>query len=103
MRIIDSSSNPRIQRVRKILIRHDPNHFLIEGSKLLEEAIVSGMKIEEVFLTQDALQQNANLVQKLETRNVSINRISSRLSNLISDLETPPGMTSILKKPAHGK
>jgi len=103
MRTIESSSNPRIQKARKVLLRRDPDHFLIEGSKLFEEAIRSGMQIEEAYLTQEALLANGNLMQELETKKVPVNRISSRLAKLISDVDTPPGLTAILRKPGPPK
>ena len=99
MRMIESSSNPRIQRARKILLRRDPDYFLVEGAKLFEEAIRSRMKIEEAYVTQEAMSENAQLIHDIESRNVAVNRISPRLTKLISDLETPPGLIAILKRP----
>jgi TrmH family RNA methyltransferase len=76
---------------------------VVEGSKLFEEAIRSEMRMEEAFLTQEALSANGHLLQQLEAKKIPVNRIASRLAKLVSDLETPPGLTAIIKKPQSGK
>ena len=102
MRILESSSNPRIQKVKKTLSRKNPDEFVIEGSKLFEEALQSGMQFEEAYFTEEAAARYPDIVRNLQTRDVSLNRISARIAKQISDVETPPGLIAILKKPEYG-
>jgi RNA methyltransferase, TrmH family len=99
MRTIESTSNPRIQRARRVLQKRDRAHFLIEGAKLFEEAIRSGIRIEEAYFTEEAFLENRILVGELEAKDVVINRITRRLAKLITDLETPPGLIAMVKRP----
>jgi len=103
MRTLESSSNPRIQNARKVLARKDPGLFVIEGTKLFEEAIQSRMTFEEVFVTREAWNRNQNTMERLERENIAINFISARLAKHVSDLDTPPGLTAILRRPAPTK
>jgi TrmH family RNA methyltransferase len=99
MRLIQSASNSRIQQARKILNRKDPDRFLIEGKKLLEEALSSGIFLEEVFVSEEAAINHRALIDRLEQEHVAVHLISTTLARLVSDVETPPGISGIAKKP----
>ena len=99
MRLIQSPSNPGIRRVREILKGKDENLFVIEGKKLFDEAIRSGVLIEEVFATDEISKMHKNLLTKLEQQNVPIRLISARVARLISDVHTPPGLSGIARRP----
>jgi TrmH family RNA methyltransferase len=99
MHRIQSASNSRLQQARKILKRKDPDRFLIEGKKLFEEALSSGIEVEEVFISEESIKTYSGLIDRLEQANVPIHRIPTKLTRLISDVEAPPGISGIAKRP----
>jgi len=98
---IESSSNPKIQRARRIMKRKEPGTLLIEGPTMIEEALAAGIDFQEVFATEEASFKNAPLIAQLAGRKMEIHHISKKLANTISDLETPPGLLAIVQAPSN--
>lgn len=101
MRVIRSTTNPRLQHARKVLRGKEKRFFTIEGAKLFEEAIRSGMFFEEIFVTGETSEQNREMLTFLEQKGVPVNLISSRLAHSISDVQAAPGLIALLKRPFH--
>jgi RNA methyltransferase, TrmH family len=98
-RSIQSSSNPRIQAARKLLKRRKDKSFLIEGKKLFEEAIRSRLSFKEVFVTPEIWESKLPLFTDLERDHVPIYVSSAKILKTISDVETPPGLIGVVKRP----
>ena len=96
MRKIESSDNPRIKRVQKILRGKAKTHFLIEGKKLLEEAIDSGVALEEVFVSAEFQRHHAALLKRV---NCEVVEVPPNLMKTISDVETPQGAVAVALRP----
>src|SRR5262245_61498250 len=97
MRKIESGENPRIKRVQKILRGREKTRFLIEGRKLLEEAIDSGVAFEEVFATSEFQKREARLLKRLD---LEVVEVSPSLMKVISDVETPQGVVAVALRPS---
>lgn len=99
MRMIQSSTNPRIQKAKKIGKNRNEKLFLIEGKKLLLEAIGSRLKCEEVFVTPEVWAKEKQWLKPLEEQGTTIYLVTPRLLKSISDVQTPQGMLGVARKP----
>ncbi len=102
MRVIQSSSNPRIQKVKKISRKRQASVFLVEGKKLLLEATHAGLKCEEIYVTPENWAQEKHWLEPLEEGGTSIYLVSPGILKSISDVETPQGILGLVQKPAAG-
>lgn len=89
--IVTSPSNDLIKKVNKLRkkkYRKEYSSFVIESKKLIEEAFLSGLEVEEVLIRSDK-----------EPLNYSANYtfIEENLFNKISSLVTPDGYMAIVK------
>ena len=73
--------------------------FFCEGSKLLEEAILSGMNVKKVFFTQKALEHFQNLLSSCNCDEYYL--VSDEVYEKLSVEEAPQGIFSIIEKPSH--
>jgi len=89
--------NPRLDRVRALRTkkgRREQGRFAIEGATLLHEAVRSGVRVEELFGTPDAL-ESAQSARDLEAAGVPAYRVDERTMHRLSDLETAPGLIAV--------
>src|SRR5438477_407073 len=89
--------NPRLDRVRALRTkkgRREQGRFAIEGATLLHEAVRSGVRIEEIFGTPEAL-ESAHSARDLEAAGVPAYRVDERTMRRLSDLETAPGLVAV--------
>ncbi len=86
--------NPRVDRVRALRTkkgRREQSRFAIEGATLLDEALRSGIRVEEVYGTPEAL-QSAPSARELEASGVPVYRVDERTMRRLSDLQISPGL-----------
>jgi TrmH family RNA methyltransferase len=89
--------NPRLDRVRDLRTkkgRREHGRFAIEGATLLREALRSGVSIEELYGTPDALESSES-AREAELTGAQIYRIDERTMKRLSDLETAPGLLAV--------
>jgi RNA methyltransferase, TrmH family len=103
MRMIQSSSNPSIQKVKKIVKNRQERLFLIEGKKLLMEAADAGLNYQEIFVTPEVWAKEQSWLEPQEHRGASVYLVNPRLMKLISDVETPQGILGLAQKPSPAK
>ncbi len=87
----------RIARARELLSvkgRREHGRFSFEGPTLLEEALRSGVAIEELYVTQRVLDANAT-VAALDRAGPPVYLTDERTMGKISDLETPTGLVAV--------
>ncbi len=94
MKKIESSVNPRIKNLKKVISGKNKNYWIIEGKRLFREAIESGVAITEVFVTKAAWNQEL----AREFKNAEIVMIPDSLMSSISTLETPPGILAVARR-----
>jgi len=73
--------------------------ILLEGIKLVEEAIAADHPIEAVWLTEAFASTNYELTAHLEERVRKFHRISPRTLRDLTALETPPGIVAVAEQP----
>lgn len=89
--------HPRIAAARDLgraRVRRERGRFLIEGPTLLGEALRSGLAVEELFGTAEALAGAADLVAAAEAAGTAVFAIPERALARLSDLDTPPGLAA---------
>lgn len=71
--------------------------FAIEGVKLFEEAILSGMKFDSVFFTEKAMGTCGDLLEKVSGANLYL--VTDEVYAKLSDESAPQGIFAVVKKP----
>ena len=97
-----SPHNPRLERVRDLRTprgRREQGRFAFEGPTLVAEARSSGLAIEELYTTPEALAAHGALVAELEAAGLAVFEIPQRALARLSDLETPPGLLAVARTP----
>ena len=87
----------RVQRARELLAtkgRREYGRFTFEGPTLLNEALQSGVAIDEIYATDAVFDQNPAL-EALETRGIEIAIVDDRTARKLSDLDTPTGLVAV--------
>lgn len=72
--------------------------FPIEGIKLFDEAVLSGMKIESVFFTKKAMSLYGNKLEMLTDTVFYL--VTDEVYEKLSDESAPQGILALVRKPA---
>ncbi len=98
--MITSSQNPKIQWVRSLQSRsrqrREAGAFVIEGVRLVEEALVAGYKAQLVLYSNDLSLKGQELVRAFETQGAPVEQVSSKVMRAASDTDTPQGILVVL-------
>ena len=101
--MITSSSNPRVkwvralQRVRKS--RDAEGVFVIEGQRLMQEALASAVQPHMLMHTENLTPEDQDLIDGMANRGAEVVPVTEAVMAVCSDLETPPGLLAVLDKP----
>jgi TrmH family RNA methyltransferase len=94
--MITSVRNPKIQGIRSLQgrskARREAGSFVVEGVRLVEEAVNSAWKARAAFYTRDLDIRGQNLVDALKTGNIPLEEVSEGVMKAISDTKTPQGI-----------
>lgn len=100
--VITSKDNEIIKHIKKLKDkkeRDEFNEFVVEGIKMLEEAINEGANIKTVVVCDDCL-GNSKIATDLlyEIAKENIIYVSEKIFKLISDVMTPQGILAVVEK-----
>jgi len=101
MATVTGAHADRVGRVRDLQTakgRKEHARFAFEGPTLLEEALRSGVAVEELYVTEAVLAANAR-VRELDERGTPVFIVDDRTLRKISDLETPTGLVAVAPQP----
>ena len=108
MLTLTSKDNAQIKNVIKLqksaAHRRRSGLFVAEGLRVCEDAMRSGEQIEALFLTENALQKNGEVCEKLCAYAGKTYTLPPELFAHISDTQTPQGVLGVIKtldKSAH--
>ena len=98
--VITSKDNEKIKEIKKLKekkYREETNLFVVEGIKIVKEAIEYDADIQKIVISNDAIgyevdEEVLKLIQKYEVMIVSQNVFES-----ISDVKTPQGILAVIK------
>ncbi|HJS19025.1 MAG TPA: RNA methyltransferase [Anaerolineales bacterium] len=99
--MITSSQNSKIKLVRALLgrakERHEANAFVVEGVRLVEEAVKSNWKIQFALYDETLNDRGKLQVEGLKSRGVDVEMVSESLMKSLSETETPQGILAVLQ------
>lgn len=100
--MITSSQNPKLKLVRALSgrsrERREENAFVIEGVRLIEEAILAGWQFEFTLYSGDGLSERGrDLIDVLTAYRIDIEEVSGDLLQKVSETENPQGILAVLK------
>lgn len=98
--MITSSKNPKIQWVRSLQSRsrqrREAGAFVIEGVRLVEEALAADYKAQLVLYSNDLNPQGQELVRSFQSQGAPIEQVSTRVMRAASDTDSPQGILVVL-------
>ncbi len=98
--MITSSQNSKIKLVRALpgraKERREANAFVVEGVRLVEEAVNSDWKFQFALYDDSLRERGLKLVKKLEDKKIEVEKVESRLMQSLSETETPQGILAVL-------
>jgi TrmH family RNA methyltransferase len=99
--VITSSQNAKIKLVRSLLgrakERREANAFVVEGVRLVEEAIYSNWKFQFALYDETLNERGRSHVEGLKSRGVEVEVVSESLMKSLSETETPQGILAVLE------
>ena len=99
--MITSSQNSKIKLVRVLLgrsrERREANAFIVEGVRLVEEAIQSNWNFQFALYNEALSDRGRLIVESLQSRDVDVEMVSDSLMNSLSETETPQGILAVLE------
>jgi TrmH family RNA methyltransferase len=95
--LISSTSNPRVQRARRLKRKADRDAagaFLIESLMTLEAATEAGIDVAETFVDADA----ASVIDRCEALGLAVTRVSAHVLRALADTSTPQDLVAVAAK-----
>ena len=104
MKEIRSLTNPRLKYARSLhrrRYREQEGKCLVEGVRLLEDAVAAGVEIEAVFYTDRLLarERGRQLLQECQGRGSSCYRLPEAVLASLAETESPQGVVAVVKYP----
>ena len=102
MQQITSKENKLIKHIIKLKekkYRKEYNEYIIEGAKIVQEAIQEKVKIKQIIISENAI--NTDLILnhlKEEQQKINYIKVPSNIFKLISEVEKPQGVLAIIEK-----
>ncbi|HEY7409704.1 MAG TPA: RNA methyltransferase [Vicinamibacteria bacterium] len=98
---VSSASNPLVKRLRALKRRGDDASCLLEGPKLVGEALSAGIVLEAVVASPRFLAAPAGraLVAACAAAGLEVRRIEDRLLDALSEAEASQGVLALARRP----
>lgn len=103
MQVITSKDNEAIKNIRKLKekkYRDLSNEYIVEGMKLIKEAIEENVKIKQIVVCEDCLKEDGCAEQKFlyQIAKYDCIYVSSKIFSLLTDVVNPQGMLAVIEK-----
>jgi TrmH family RNA methyltransferase len=99
--VITSSQNAKVKLVRALLgrpkERREANAFVVEGVRLVEEAVHSNWGFRFVLYDQALSERGRSQVEGLKSRGIDVEMVSDSLMKSLSETETSQGILAVLQ------
>lgn len=96
---ITSASNERIKHARRVRDGREPGLIFIEGVRLAEEALRSGLTIDTCFAVQREEPRQNELLSLLTSQNVSVQFTTPEVLSVLSDTVQSQGVILLAQRP----
>lgn len=101
--MITSSSNPRLKRARLLLQsgkrRRAENIFVLEGARLIEDALGTGVKPEYILYSANASETSQALIQQAVSLPLVCLEVETELFEELSDTQNSQGILAVCPQP----
>jgi TrmH family RNA methyltransferase len=98
--MITSAQNPKLKLIRSLMgrskERREANAFVVEGVRLVEEAVNAGWKFQFALYTDGLSDRGRSLLNKLFSSQIDTEEVAGDLLQKLSDTETPQGVLAVL-------
>ena len=107
MQVISSRDNEIVKSIRKLKekkYRDIENCYVIEGIKLIKEAISENAKIKEIVVCEECI--NSGEIDKdamYEIAKYNVIYVTEKVFNAITDVKSPQGILAVIEKNASNK
>lgn len=104
--LISSYKNNKIKALRSLYkkkYQRKKGEIVLEGIRIIEDALAEGAKIKRVFYVKDLLEKNraAKLINQLKADNIELIAITEELCDRVSDVENSQGIIAVVKRPEY--
>lgn len=100
--MITSNQNSKIRRVRELLARRSERDasgtFVVEGVRLVEEALSSGWPVELVLFSGQLSVRGQRALNGLAEGGVDVEEIAAHLMDGLTDTETSQGILAVIRR-----
>ena len=103
MQVITSKDNEMVKQIKKLKekkYRDETGCFIVEGIKLLKEALQEKMKIQTIVICEECVQDGTlsqNLLYEIAKQNCIY--VSAKIFDLLTDVTNPQGILAVVYKP----
>ena len=98
--IISSSSNERIKHARRVRDGREEGLILVEGLRLAEEALRSGLRVEAALVSAGTAEARlATLITQIEAQQAPVWQVRHEVLNALTDTVQSQGVALIAKRP----
>lgn len=98
--MITSNQNPKIKFVRSLFgrakERRDAGAFVIEGVRLVEEAIKANWPIQFILFDDSLSERGKTKIENLKSEGADVEEVSTSVMQDLSETETPQGILAVL-------
>ncbi len=102
--MITSTSNPKIKNIRHLQsrgkARREENSYVIEGIRLVEEALQQGLRPDLLIYTNSLDERGKQLLEAFQKENIQADLVSDQVFQAASDTETPQGILAVMQIPS---
>lgn len=99
--MITSSQNPKLKLARTLMgrskERREANAFVVEGVRLIEEAVTAGWRFRFVLYSDGLSERGIDLVNVLKAHRIDIEEVAGDLLQKVSETENPQGILAVLE------
>ncbi len=99
--MITSNQNPKLKLARALFgrpkERREANAFVIEGIRLIEEAVTAGWEFQFVLYSDGLSERGQDLLKVLIAHRIDVEEVAGDLLQKVSDTETPQGILAVLE------
>lgn len=100
--MITSPGNDKVKYLRSLYQRKQrlaEGRFIIEGARLIEDALAAGLTPDWVFAAQQLPSHARQTLHRLRARRIDVIDVSDTVFKACSDTETPQGLIAVLSMP----
>jgi TrmH family RNA methyltransferase len=98
--MITSTTNPKIKWVRLLQSqgreRRQAGAFVVEGVRLVEEALAAGWEAQLVLYTDEITERGRQVLDGFALRQAPLEQVTPEVLRAASDTETPQGLLAVL-------